>query len=61
MDEKQNQEEAKVQRLAIEIQGLTERNKFLELENKQLSRSNVWLSISCIVWALLYLWSRLLG
>lgn len=61
MDEKLNQEIEKNRQLSIEVKGLTERNKFLELENKQLSRSNVWLSIACIVWALLYLWSRLSG
>lgn len=61
MDEKEKQETEKNQHLIIEIKGLNERNKLLELENKQLSRSNVWLSIACIAWALLYLWSRLLG
>ena len=61
MDEKEKQEAEKNQHLIIEIKGLNERNKLLELENKQLSRSNVWLSIACIAWALLYLWSRLLG
>lgn len=61
MDEKEKQETEKNQHLIIEIKGLNERNKLLELENKQLQRSNVWLSIACIVWALLYLWSRLFG
>lgn len=61
MDEKEKQETEKNQHLIIEIKGLNERNKLLELENKQLSRSNVWLSIACIAWALLYLWSRLFG
>lgn len=61
MDEKEKQETERNQHLIIEIKGLNERNKLLELENKQLSRSNVWLSIACIAWALLYLWSRLLG
>lgn len=61
MDEKEKQETEKNQHLIIEIKGLNERNKLLELENKQLSRSNVWLSVACVVWALLYLWSRLSG
>ena len=61
MDEKLNQEIEKNRQLSIEVKGLTERNKFLELENKQLSRSNILLSIGCIAWALLYVLSKFLG
>lgn len=61
MDEKQKQEAATIQRLIIEVDGLTERNKFLEMENKQLSRSNILLSIGCIAYALLWVLSKFLG
>ena len=61
MDEKQKQEAATIQRLIIEVEGLTERNKFLEMENKQLSRSNILLSIGCIAYALLWVLSKFLG
>ena len=61
MDEKQKQETETIQRLIIEVKGLTERNKFLEMENKQLSRSNILLSIGCIAYALLWVLSKFLG
>lgn len=61
MDEKEKQESEKNQHLIIEIKGLTERNKFLEMENKQLSRSNILLSIGCIAYALLWVLSKFLG
>ena len=61
MDEKQKQETAKIQRLIIEVKELSERNKFLEMENKQLSRSNILLSIGCIAYALLWVLSKFLG
>ena len=61
MDEKQKQEIAKIQCLIIEVKELSERNKFLEMENKQLSRSNILLSIGCIAYALLWVLSKFLG
>lgn len=61
MDEKQNKETETIQHLIIEVKGLSERNKFLEMENKQLSRSNVLLSIGCIAYALLWVLSKFLG
>lgn len=61
MDEKQKQEAATIQRLIIEVDWLTERNKFLEMENKQLSCSNILLSIGCIAYALLWVLSNFLG
>ena len=61
MDEKQKQEIAKIQCLIIEVKELAERNKFLEMENKQLSRSNILLSIGCIAYALLWVLSKFLG
>lgn len=61
MNEKQNKETETIQRLIIEVKGLSERNKFLEMENKQLSRSNVLLSIGCIAYALLWVLSKILG
>lgn len=61
MDEKQKQETENIQCLIIEVKELAERNKFLELENKQLSRSNILLSIGCIAYALLWVLSKILG
>ena len=61
MDEKQKQETANIQCLIIEVKELAERNKFLEMENKQLSRSNILLSIGCIAYALLWVLSKFLG
>ena len=61
MDEKQNKEIETNQLLIIEIKGLAERNKFLELENNQLKRSNILLSIGCIAYALLWVLSKFLG
>lgn len=61
MNEKQNKETETIQRLIIEVKGLSERNKFLEMENKQLSRSNILLSIGCIAYALLWVLSKFLG
>ena len=61
MDEKQNQEINNDQLLIIKMQGLIERNTFLELENKQLKRSNILLSIGCIAYALLWVLSKFLG
>lgn len=61
MNEKQNKETETIQRLIIEVKGLSERNKFLEMENKQLSRSNILLSIGCIAYALLWVLSKFFG